>query len=695
MKGELSMSAINIGADVRGKLKNVGGCTTKVLGVFGVMMFLPLLGNKASAASNLLSNGDFESWNGAFPNSWTGYAYSQSFVQSNAYKYRGNTSLLLHSNPDNFATNGTPALTQNFTIPAGHKCINVRFYYWGDGSPLAIRIREQGNTTTVKYYNGTDWSNYVTVNANARTGYFQDDSGVASDKYSWRWNSYNFWQKIVLQIPVNGSQTQYAIDLMGDNQTSTSKAVYIDDVCVTSTPEQRTVLMQAVSWYAPSSTTDSSTDSRGVIWDKSTLSDTYAEHVNSLKILGVDVLSVSCSIRNSANGNPTINNPLNQTYVINDWLTAVNANTRPGKLKIVCCIDNFPANNTTNTANAIKYMIDLWKNNDAYWRDSYGNVMFTTYAINSQNDNVANDPAYTKLNAAYWTDVKSKLTSMGVTNFVMIGDCYENPYKAGGATAASQGIDGNSIRSIANCGMFTGGLSATAINHNLSWMQYSWVPSGTRDTMEYICNYGVGTFWMPGVTNGYYRYGGAFIEPTFNYLNWCWSNARAAATNNSTYNRRVNLYTWNDLNEDTTCWPGQLKGYGLYNLQQFYLDWYKMDNAIATNDQIVINYCSTNSGAIGTTGGEGRVFDVNYWGNFNADNTKLELKDASGLLLGSVMVSGTGIQFGSFVSTKAKLTNLSQIVVSRGGTTLYTKSLTASYNSGVEGLRYRYVWVNP
>jgi hypothetical protein len=680
------------------------------------------------AANNLISNGDMESWTSGVLNNWTTYYYSQSCTQSNVYKYRGTAALLLQSNPSNYDNAGTPAITQNFTIPAGHKCINVRFYYQADDlSSLAVRIREQGTGAAVKYYNGSGWSTITNpspwattanINPTARTAFFQNDSGVASDKVSWKKGGYSFWQKMVLQIPANGTQTNYAIDFIGGNEGTTSKAVYLDDVCVTSTPEKRTVIMQAVSWFTPANwdmtwyynNTDMSKDARGQVWDQcdftwdSNEASRYDTHVSSIKMLGVDVISLDLSVRNSANGNPSPDNPFNQTFVLDAWIKAINANTRPGELKIAPCIDNFPANSVEQTAKAILYMVTdpKWKDEQALWRDDYGNIIFTSYALNAQFDSVQNDPNFTKLSPAFWTAVKARLNQLGVTNFVMIGDCYENPYKTATGTAGGtavcevDGVDAQAVTALANSGMFNGGLSCSALSHHLSWLKNNWTPSGTLSRMEYILNYNVGTFWTPGVINGMYAHTVSYIEPKFEIVDWCWSYARSAATNRPLYNRWVNMYTWNDIREDTSVWPGNLKGLGLYNIQQFYMDWYKMDCPIATNDQIAINYPVSNSRRNGTTGGDAatETFNVNYWGNFSATNTKLELKNGS-TVLATVTVSGTGVKCGSFPNTNTKLTQLTSVVVSRGGVQLYSKSLTAATNQTTENLRYRYVWINP
>lgn len=649
-----------------------------------------------SLRANLITNGSFDYWNGAYPVGWSVYNYSQSFGRSQTLSKEG-SSLFLLANPAPANTAyGVPAVTQAFTTSPGHQSINLRLEYCSPSSgAIRVRIRHAGNRETVRYYNGSTWENSIHVDTQARSGWYGGDKGVGGASYSFRLQGDSVWKRVMVSIPSDGSHNAYAIDLIGEvDPTQTDQQTCIDDLVITSTPTQRKVIMQGVSWFSPD-TARSDSDGYGAIWDKCTLPDSYAEHVEAIEAMGVDVLTISSSVRSD----PSLVNPINHTGTIEKWLAAANASTGATPLKVSVCIDNFPAQTTAKAAHAVRGILSKWSENDAYWKEN-GKPVISSFGLNSQNASTP-DPAYPTLTPAYWDAVKANLDESGHTNYTFIGDCYENPYRAapgnagGVASCAVDGLDGASIQAMADCTLFTEGLSVAAINHNLAWMQQAWPMSQQHDSMQGICQE-TSIRWTPSVSPGYYRRGNAFISPRFAYMDWLWSYARSVAGERPTLGNWVILYTWNDIDEDTTVWPGLLKGRALYDLQSFYVEWYKMGEPPPARDQVFINYPTTTSTRTTTWGGENSGFPAHWWGNFQASPTVLELRNDSGTVLYSVTVNGTGVQYGVFPNGNAYLTQISTAVVSRNGQAISSASIPpAQEASATENLRHRWVSLSP
>jgi hypothetical protein len=193
----------------------------------------------SSAGANLLDNGDFESGNAG----WNTFWYSQNdpswgYAPDNVHSGALAAQLCMGT-----GTNANGAgKWRNFTLPEEFAAMKVELWVKSaDLGHLNVRVRHNWGTP-VDYWDGSAWSTCYVYNPG---GWNEGPSAYRPDARSIQVAGSGTWQYVSFELPKLAGVSDYVFDLMTE-PGDPGKAVYIDDIVITGTPEPATMGLLAV-----------------------------------------------------------------------------------------------------------------------------------------------------------------------------------------------------------------------------------------------------------------------------------------------------------------------------------------------------------------------------------------------------------------------------------------------------------------
>jgi hypothetical protein len=343
----------------------------------------------------------------------------------------------------------------------------------------------------------------------------------------------------------------------------------------------RNVIMHVVPWLPPGVYPPLEEGLSNLSLPQSANSQTnYENHVAAMSKRGVDVVALDVQVRSGWRSGLSADLAVWQQGHAEAWMQAM-AKVAPS-MRFCFCLDRAGDRATLaeEWAPAIDALLKYYGTQPFYFKEN-GKPVMLSFFLNEF------------VTAEQWSVIRQQIKQP----VILIGDVLEAP----NALVAPKRAQFDEKAMIA-MGDSVDGLSASPLGSHISWIKTSFprlAAIAHKRRKEFV--------W--GVAPGYYRKGTAFIEPQFIYLDQTWRMAIASQDQN------VVIYTWNDIQEDTDCWPSVHKGQALLELHAFYAQWFHTRQMpILNRDLLFVNYPTTNSGRRVPSGGENPTFpQLGYW----------------------------------------------------------------------------------